>query len=170
MPDSTEKILLPRLTVRNPGRKYSSTVRPRALSTTSDKLVELAPEETFQTFLRFERRRAERSGRCFVLLLLEIGSSLQKNRINTLASALRDSMRETDLAGWYKTGAVVGVVFTEVDADYVPAISEVLLNKVVASLNLRLPDEVMSNVSAKTTVFPGDLQDNKRIALQSAVG
>jgi PleD family two-component response regulator len=170
MPDAIDKILLPRLTVQKTARKYSSTVQPRALSTISDKLVELAREAEFQTFLRFERRRAERSGRCFVLLLLEIGRSLQKNRIDTLARALRDSMRETDLAGWYKTGSVIGVVFTEVDANYAPAISEVLLNKVVAALNSRLPDEVMSHICATVTIFPGKPQDERQIELQKAAG
>ena len=79
-------------------------------------------------------------------------------------------MRETDIAGWYRTGTVMGVVFTEVDPTNSAAISEVLLNKTIAALSLRFPEEVMSNIFAKVTPFPENLRDEHLEELQSAAG
>src|ERR1700742_2520267 len=129
MSDIVDNAFLPRLAVQNPRRRRVSNTQSRALSLPADSLVELVPEKEFQTFLHFERRRSQRHRKCFVLLLLEVGAAFQTTWLNTLASALRDSMRETDVAGWYKTGGVIGVVFTEVNPISSASISAVLLNK-----------------------------------------
>jgi hypothetical protein len=141
----------------------------KSFSRSSEKMIDFSPEKDFQTFLYFERRRAARSKRCCALLLLEVGSSLEKSQIESLVAALQSSMRETDIAGWYKAGTVIGVVFTEVDPANSAAISEILLNKTVGALSLRFPKEVMSNILAKVTAFPENLQDERQPELQSAV-
>ena len=105
-----------------------------------------------------------------MLFLLEVSPSLQESCIDSLVAALQDSMRETDIAGWYKAGTVIGVVFTEVDPVNSAAISEVLLNKTVGALSLRFPKEVMCKILARVTAFPENLQNEQLEELQSAAG
>ena len=170
MINSIDRRLLPEIVARKPRRLELSAPPLRSFCSNSAKLMEFSPEKKFQTFLHFEKRRAERSRKCFVLFLLDVGPSLQESCIDSLVAALQDSMRETDIAGWYKTGTVIGVVFTEVDPMNSAAISKVLLNKTVGALSLRFPTEVMSNILARVTAFPEKLQDERQAELRSAVG
>lgn len=170
MPDSIDGISYPAAVARKPRRLDFSTPRIRFLRSSSEKLIEFSLENEFQTFLYFEKRRTQRSKGCFVLLLLELSPSLQKGLIDNLIATLRDSMRETDIAGWHKTGAVIGIVFTEVDPMNSAAISEVLLNKTVAALTLRFPTEIMRDIRAKVTSFPEHLRDERQAELHTAVG
>jgi hypothetical protein len=170
MTDSTDRMLLPKIVARKPRRLDLSVPRLKSFCRNSENLIEFSPEKDFQTFLYFERRRAARSKSCCALLLLEVSSSLEKSQIESLVAALQDSMRETDIAGWYKTGSVIGVVFTEVDPTNSAAISEILLNKTVGALSLRFPKEVMSRIFAKVAAFPENLLDEQQEELRSAAG
>ena len=70
-------------------------------------------EETFQFFLELDKKRAVRSGRSFLLLLVEgkETESLSEGS-DRLFEALRRSLRETDYVGWYRANRVVGAVLT----------------------------------------------------------
>ena len=63
-------------------------------------------EDVFHAMLALERRRAERSGQPFVLMLLDAhqrnGSS--KKILRQVVGVVAGSARETDLMGWYKKG------------------------------------------------------------------
>ena len=77
----------------------------------------MLPQELFMKLLCLERKRTERSGRRFVLMLLDPGNLLQAAKapvMSNLLSALTQSTRDTDLKGWYKDQVVIGVIFTEV--------------------------------------------------------
>src|SRR3989442_13095202 len=77
----------------------------------------LLSEATFLQAVSLERKRAERSRRLFVLMLVDPGaSSLNGNRHSVLSqtvSAIISASRETDVAGWYKDGSLLGVIFAE---------------------------------------------------------
>ena len=76
-------------------------------------------EETFHYFLAIERQRSERSGRPFVLLLVELkdaaGQSLNIDQYVALKvfMGLRACLRETDIRGWYRTHLAAGALLTE---------------------------------------------------------
>src|SRR5437867_3958867 len=78
---------------------------------------EALAEEVFRRIFCFERKRAERSGRCFLLMLVDVESVLQANQSREMSgmivSALSCSTRETDIVGWYRERATLGVIFTE---------------------------------------------------------
>src|SRR6266851_4643827 len=65
----------------------------------------LLEEETFHNMLALERRRAERSRKTFVLMVLETSASVEVEAGDRLksqvTSVLLNSTRETDLVGWY---------------------------------------------------------------------
>lgn len=76
-------------------------------------------ERVFHSMLTLERRRAERSRKPYVLMLLdanlENGSAegILKDAIDIIVGA----KRETDLVGWYRKGAILGIIFTEVSLE-----------------------------------------------------
>ena len=65
----------------------------------------LLPEPMFLRALCLERKRAERSRKLFMLMLLDFGGFLPNGNggtaLHQTASALLSSTRETDIAGWY---------------------------------------------------------------------
>ena len=75
-------------------------------------------EETFHRLISLERRRTERSRKPFLLMLLDMGDHLPSGAaakvLSKILAGLSGSTRETDVAGWYKTDCVVGVMFTEI--------------------------------------------------------
>jgi exopolysaccharide biosynthesis polyprenyl glycosylphosphotransferase len=115
-------------------------------------------EETFHRMLTLERRRAERSRKPFVLMLLDAQVGLQARNgaslVEQFTSAVCDATRETDLLGWYKENAILAVIFTEVSLDGKRPITEVLQSKVVKSLGAHLGHEFMSNLAVTTHLFP----------------
>jgi lipopolysaccharide/colanic/teichoic acid biosynthesis glycosyltransferase len=114
------------------------------------------PENVFHSMLTLERRRAERSRKPFVLMLLdanlENGSAagILKQAVDvTLASK-----RETDLIGWYKESAILGVIFTEVNIEGERPITEILRTKIETALAKHLGREKAAKIAISLHVFP----------------
>lgn len=108
--------------------------------------------------LALERRRAERSGQPFVLMLLD-ASRLDMNRrgmifMERLASVVSNAVRESDLIGWYRTEAVLAVIFTEVCASKDVSITEVLYSKVAQALRANLDPALVSKLVLTVHLFP----------------
>jgi hypothetical protein len=76
-------------------------------------------EAAFRHFLGIERRRAERSARVIVLVLVSLRSGAGRNAVLDPASAgllfsgLGAAVREVDFVGWYRDGRVAGAVLTQ---------------------------------------------------------
>ena len=118
---------------------------------------DMLPEQLFMKLFCLERRRTERSGRSFVLLLLDPGNLLNSanaRMMTTLVSAISQSIRETDLMGWYKEGAIMGVIYTEVgDAE---EIVPTLATRLTDSLHNALSSLQMNEVKVSFHIFPKD--------------
>src|SRR5215469_5415426 len=91
----TEKRAQPRSTKRWSPARHHVVIRHR----------DLLREEIFRSMLAVERRRAERSRQPFVLMLLDTSAVDADKRgpalFESLASAVSDAIRESDLIGWY---------------------------------------------------------------------
>ncbi len=112
----------------------------------------------FTHVLSLERKRAERSGRRFILMLIE-SSSFRKPRHNDPAFArflrlLSESTRDTDVKGWYEEGFVFGVIFTDIlDADTTPLVS--LLSRKIAGIGCAaLGQDEAKNIRLSVHIFP----------------
>ena len=126
--------------------------------------AELLPSHIFLNLLCLERKRTERSGRRFVLMLLEsvevLKSCGQTESIAEIMSALSRSIRDTDIRGWYAEGAIIGVIFTEVGTEEA---------SVVKLLSTRVHEELFDVLSAKEAreirlsfhVFPDDCKGER---------
>jgi lipopolysaccharide/colanic/teichoic acid biosynthesis glycosyltransferase len=90
--------------------------------------VEVLAEQAFVQVLRLERRRTERSGNPFILVLLNGWASKHQDssvRVQSICEAIASTIRETDVLGWYAQDEVLAVLLTEVGradeqvADYI---------------------------------------------------
>jgi lipopolysaccharide/colanic/teichoic acid biosynthesis glycosyltransferase len=115
-------------------------------------------EETFHNLLTLERRRAERSRKPFVLMVLEADPLLEANVadrfLSQVTSVLLKSIRETDLIGWYKNGASLGVIFTEISLESLTPITEILRSKIVNALQNELSSKTASTLTVTVHLFP----------------
>ena len=105
-----------------------------------------------------ERKRSERSGKPFLLMLIESGltnkSGRQERMLLDIVSALETATRDTDVKGWQKTGHSVGVIFTEIaDADK-PTIVATMLTRVSDALRNVLSAEQFSRIGISFHAFP----------------
>src|SRR5262245_42213352 len=74
-------------------------------------------ENMFVNARRLERKRSERSGKrsLTVLFNLAVTEAVELPDLPALAAVISPLFRDTDLAGWYKQDAIVGVIFTDLD-------------------------------------------------------
>lgn len=120
-------------------------------------------EEVFTKTLALERKRTERSGRRFVLMLLDpsglVRRGSREETLERIASALTESIRETDIKGWY-TESVMGVIFTEIGPANGTDVAKALLGKVTAALGRSLTIEDIREISLSFHVFPEDWDEH----------
>lgn len=121
--------------------------------------LDILDEARFQRMLCLERKRTERSGRRFVLMLLECAPLLKaggdRKLVANVQRALSNSIRETDIRGWYKEGWTLGVIFTEV-AEEGQAVSQAILSRVMGALSSALRIEEINEIRISFHIFPED--------------
>lgn len=118
-------------------------------------------EVVFASILSAERRRTDRSGRPFLLLLLELrplpanGRSRHRPQVRKVLRALKTCMRQTDCMGWYENHTVIGVIFTELHPEK-PARDRIVA-KVHTALRNHLKPAWLGAISLSAHLYP--LQD-----------
>ena len=76
-------------------------------------------EEAFRHFLALERKRTDRSRRCFLLLLVTLrkqagmSSRLSPAVASAIFAGLGTGVREVDFVGWFREERVAGAVLTQ---------------------------------------------------------
>lgn len=121
---------------------------------------ELLPEPMFLRALSLERRRAERSKKRFILMVVSSAPGAQKDDGAILArsvDAILAAIRDTDVAGWYRDQAALGVIFTEMGSGESKAIVGALRAKVTAALGANLDVAELASVHITLHSFPEDL-------------
>jgi lipopolysaccharide/colanic/teichoic acid biosynthesis glycosyltransferase len=125
---------------------------------------EVLNEEAFQRMIAVERKRTERSRKPFLLMLLDAGSlqGAGKNgkSLDSIVCGLLSSTRETDVIGWYKDRATVGVIFTGLLADDKNSILSTILTRVSTTLRDKLTFEQFNQVSISFHFYPDDWDDD----------
>ncbi|HZP00849.1 MAG TPA: sugar transferase [Terriglobia bacterium] len=119
---------------------------------------DIAPEEWFTRILTLERKRAERSQKLFLLMLLDGGSLFQADSredvLRKLVSALCESTRETDVMGWYRENATLGVIFTEMGSGDKASFLPPLFTKLSGALSRSLEVEQLNQIHVSFHFFP----------------
>jgi len=113
-------------------------------------------ENVFHSMLTLERRRAERSHKPFVLMLLDanLEDGTAKEILMEAVDIVVLSKRETDLIGWYKDGGILGIIFAEVSMAGESPITETLRAKVETLFVKHMGRERASNIAISVHIFP----------------
>ena len=138
------------------GARISGAKVHRLASQAEGVLPGVSSEEAFHVILKLERRRAERSGKPFILMLLDAHQENGTARaiLRQTLAVLTSSTRETDPMGWYRDGAILGVIFTEVGNDEIGLIAETLRAKIRSNLQQQLGSETTEKIAVSLHVFP----------------
>jgi lipopolysaccharide/colanic/teichoic acid biosynthesis glycosyltransferase len=122
--------------------------------------AEVLDEASFIKLLCSERKRSERSGRSFILMLLEVDSLVKgigrHDEVDKIVAALALSTRETDITGWHKEASVLGVIFTETGTADRKDVARALLTKVTDALCNTLGVDDLGELRLSFHVFPED--------------
>ncbi len=139
---------------------------PFAREATSTQEREILSEQAFHRVISIERMRTERSGKPFLLMLLDMGDHLPSEtngkNLSRLVTALSGATRETDVAGWYETDRIVGVMFIEICMEERQTIVSTMIARVSDILRDNLSLEQFNRVSFSFHVFPEDWDQNSR--------
>ena len=111
-------------------------------------------EEAFRYFLGLERKRAERSRRSLLLLLVNLtvddgGESIPPAISSKLFSGLSLCVRDVDFIGWYRHGRVAGAVLTQGPDSPALEASEQIGDRVRQLLAKRLPAAVAARLQVR---------------------
>jgi hypothetical protein len=124
-------------------------------------------EEAFRYFLTIERERSRRSGRLFLLLLLDLSAPqamdgrIDRKLVAKILQALARSVRETDFIGWYRELSVLGAVLTELGESAPADIAQLVTRRLIAALGDSVPAAIACRLDVRVyddcQPFPGDL-------------
>jgi lipopolysaccharide/colanic/teichoic acid biosynthesis glycosyltransferase len=118
----------------------------------------LLNEDAFVSMLYLERRRAERSQKRFVLVLVDVQKALSnghKDRmVPALSKALAESTRETDIMGWYLENNLMGIIGTELGEATNDIIQDCFLSKLRKVFGSNLGSKNSSGISVSFHFFP----------------
>src|SRR6201987_1890790 len=125
---------------------------------------EVLAEATFHALLTHERRRAERSRKPFVLMLLEMhalhAKSVSAAFCERVKSAIAGATRETDLIGWYEDGRILAVIFAELNVDEDAPVAELLRSKIETVLRNSVGTKAAAKIVITTHIFPESWNQN----------
>jgi exopolysaccharide biosynthesis polyprenyl glycosylphosphotransferase len=117
-------------------------------------------EQLFLGMLCLERKRAERSENKFTLILVDARAAIEADPkagiLRRVVKAVDGARRETDLAGWYKEGAILGVIFTELGDLPEAEVNQRLRDKICASLAVELTKQELQLIDVTMHVFDDD--------------
>ncbi len=120
--------------------------------------VSIPTEKQFEELLCLERRRAERSRRPFLLMLLDLRNVLVNGNTRSIIenawAAVRSASRDSDIRGWYLQGAVLGVIFVEVNPEGPVRVSDILYAKVKSALSARLKNDEFERIDIRMYLQP----------------
>jgi hypothetical protein len=120
-----------------------------------EQAYEAYQEGAFRHFLTIERKRAERSGRSMLLLLVEFKagrtdeSLMEASVAARLFAALSGCVREIDFIGWYRSGRVAGAVLTQGPEAPGQDVSQQIGDRVAQTLSERLPSHIRHRIQVR---------------------
>ncbi|MGH9528922.1 MAG: sugar transferase, partial [Terriglobales bacterium] len=137
-------------------KQSKSNTRVRSAKPQADQNV--LDEVSLHRMISLERKRTERSGKPFLLMLVDMGDGLASEKngksLHKVFSALAQTTRETDVMGWYRTNGVVGVMFTELNLDDRDLVLRTMMNKSTESLRQNVEAEQFDRITISFHLFP----------------
>ncbi|MGH9242536.1 MAG: hypothetical protein ACRD3G_31185 [Vicinamibacterales bacterium] len=115
-------------------------------------------QTAFRHFLAIERRRAERSGRPLLLVLVALRGSRVTSRFTNATAAgifrgLGETVREVDFAGWFREGRIAGAVLTQGSGAASAPARDQVAERVMKSLRAHVPAGQFRNLRVRVVRF-----------------
>jgi lipopolysaccharide/colanic/teichoic acid biosynthesis glycosyltransferase len=118
----------------------------------------IAAEAEFKRMLRLERRRSERTGSRFALMLIDMedpGSQIGAETMEAVGAAIAGQMRETDIVGWYRN-SVLGVILTTLNGANRRILESVVVERTRKVLLLQPAVAQLQHIWITCHIFPDD--------------
>jgi lipopolysaccharide/colanic/teichoic acid biosynthesis glycosyltransferase len=129
----------------------------------SNAMASFLSEDHFRRMLSRERKRSERSRKHLVLMLID-GKGVKSKKTDALleqiAVVMGAAIRETDIAGWFETGSVFGVIFTEFGQAEVSTAIKIIESKITAALQGAFKASQLSSFQISFYAFPDGWEGN----------
>lgn len=121
---------------------------------------EVLGEKSFKRTIAVERKRSERSKEPFLLMLVDVGSQPDSKEsllvLERMTPVLMGCSRDTDVIGWYRERATLGVMFTALMLTDKDLILTTILNRISAMLKDELTFDQFNQVNLSFHFFPDD--------------
>jgi len=130
------------------------------------------PEQLFLKALCLERRRAERSRKPLLLVLIQHPDAPSqafaqfRQSILKVQIQLSGEIRATDICGWYKDRAICGIVFTELNGAPRGLVLDKLSSKINRILSEVFRSDDLSHIRVSFHFFPEDPPNNVNALLR----
>jgi exopolysaccharide biosynthesis polyprenyl glycosylphosphotransferase len=115
-------------------------------------------EKQFGELLCLERKRAERSKKPFLLMLLDLRKVMVNGNtgrvIEDVWASVCSASRDSDIRGWYLQGAILGVIFVEVRQEGPISVSDIISAKVISALSKRLKADEINRIDIRMYLQP----------------
>jgi lipopolysaccharide/colanic/teichoic acid biosynthesis glycosyltransferase len=115
----------------------------------------------FLEMLRLERRRTERSGKPFMLVLIDgsdVSREMRMDLFQRVATKVSGCTRETDVLGWYERGKKLGLLMTEIGYADTNDL-DVIAHKITDAVEQALTPESQSRLKLVFRVYPDSVSD-----------
>lgn len=127
----------------------------------SSPLFSALQDALFLELLRLERRRTERSGKPFMLVLIDGSNVSRATRMEVfqrVAASVSCCTRETDLLGWYERDKKLGMLMTEIGYADTRDL-DVIAHKITDAIEEALPRESFARLKLTFRVYPDSVSD-----------
>jgi lipopolysaccharide/colanic/teichoic acid biosynthesis glycosyltransferase len=142
----------------SPGNRNSLRAVPWTHLNPSDLTQRILPKDVFHGLLCLERKRAERSKKHLLLMLIDSKSSTDLNGnailLERVAGVLCQTIRETDLAGWFEPNSVLGAVFTQLGETEISTAVKIIESRLIAQLQKVLGANQINYLQISFYSFP----------------
>ncbi len=119
-------------------------------------------EHDFCEMLIFELKRSQRSMKSLILMRLDISGMKNPARAHVttkLIKAFTTGIRDTDIRGWHKQEAVLGILFTDIESASPNSVMDILFHRVMARLASQIDRTLMPKVNVTFLLYTkGTLQ------------
>ena len=126
--------------------------------------VGVLSEEQFRRLLSRERKRSERSRQRLLLMLVDEPAFARHTDDGSLllqvGAVLSQIIRETDLAGWFETGSVLGVIFTELGASDISTAVKLIESRFKAGLQKAFKAGQIEKIQISFFAFPDGFESD----------
>jgi len=117
-------------------------------------------EGDFAQRLGLERKRAERSHKMLLLMLVDLRKLMaverDAERLRRLVAELPASIRATDIGGWFKEDCILGLIFTELGTAEKHVVAGTIEARMRSLLCVRAGSEQADGIAITQIFFPDD--------------